>query len=140
MDFIPTNQQVPAHYLNRQFGFTFNLPKLAPLADATREFPSIGQENALGLAVAALVRLETALAGQAQADDGQVAGSVAGWAAEVAAARTDVTDALAAVGQAFPTFQTSADIQAKLAGYAASQAEGVWRDPAALPDGWEDAI
>jgi hypothetical protein len=110
----PANQRVPAHYLNRHFAIQFNLPKLGKLTHLTRKFPSLGQDNALALAALAANRLEVALRGQAQANDGQVAGSVAAWAAEVTAARAEVNEALVAVRAAFPTFSTAAQVYAKL--------------------------
>lgn len=110
----PASQQAPAHFLNRVFAMQHNLPKLGALADSTRKFPSMGRENALAMVALAAVRLEVALAGQAQANNTQNAGSVAGWAAEVTAARADVNDALAAVKAAFPAFATAADVNAAL--------------------------
>lgn len=140
MDFVPANQKVPAYYLNRTFSFQFNLPKVAPLADATRSFPSIGTDNALALATVALARLETALAGQAQASDAAVAGSVAAWGAEVAAARADVADALAAVKAAFPAFETAADVVARLtAAEAAGDARAALPAPSQMDVDWATA-
>lgn len=115
MDFLPANQRVPSHFLNRKFGIGFNVPKMAPLAEANRSFPSVGADTALALAAVALNRVIVALAGQAQADDGQVAGSVAAWADEVEAAKADALDAEAAVAAAFPSYETSTAVSGLLA-------------------------
>lgn len=134
---VPANQQNPAHYLNRKFAINFNLPKLGALADPAKSFPSLGQDNALALAALALVRLETALAGQAQADNAVVAGSVAAWGTEVTAARADAVKAMAAVKAAFPTFVPATKIGAELQERAAEDlAKTKYPAPSQLSPQW----
>ena len=124
----PANQRVPAHYINRQFGILFNLPKLGKLADPTKSFPSLPRENALALATLALTRLAVAMKGREQA----AAASQAGWDAEIVLAKADVAKAEAAVAAAFPIFVTSDEIIARLKTSAANPIPA----PAALAENW----
>ena len=135
---VPANQKVPAYYLNRHFAISFNLPKLGKIVDPTKRFPSLPTENALALVTLAAVRLELGLQGQVQANDGQHAGSVAAWGAEVIAARVDLNQALSAVAASHPRFVT-ATVAAAILNEKAGQDIGKtsFAGPAQLNAAWD---
>jgi len=132
VNIVPANQKAPAHYLNRKFAISFNLPKLGKLADAARSFPNLGQTNSLALATLAATRVDVALRGIDQAVAGADAAAEAAWRGELAAARVELTDAQAAVSAAFPLFASAGDVYAKLDAAHA----GVIPAPAALAADW----
>ena len=139
MNISVKDQRVPAHYLNRHFAISFNLPKLAPLADADKSFPAVNGQAALALAAVALARLTSSLALQAQASNVEHVGSTAAYVTEVTAAKAEAADALAAVKAAYPNFSTSDDVIAALTAYEAANGAGTIRHFAVLPVNWARA-
>ena len=133
---IVNDQQKPAQWLNRKFSAAFNLPFIAKRTDNAKSFPASDRDGALALVALFAARLRFAQLGAAQANDANIAGSVAAWAAEVTDAQTQLDIALTGVVSAFPSFRTGQNCYNRVFAVAANKTAGTVKPPASLGAAW----
>lgn len=131
------DQKKPSDFLNRDFANDTNLSSVINRAEATLKFPNLTTDQSLALAAFALARLRLAQKCRAVADNAEIAGSVAGWDAEIAAAQALADQALAAVAAAYPRFRSGDAMYDLLKEYSEDSGEAVSvYHPAALASNW----
>jgi hypothetical protein len=110
-----TDQTRPAEVLNRKFINRTRAFQVSEVVDDTQKRPVGDRNEVLSLVAVALLRLRTAQDGAAQANDANVAGSVAAWNNELTAAKAAADIALQGLQNQFPEIVLPATVVSLIA-------------------------